>query len=413
MSKDEELPEELALEIEALGHVYGDDSFHIECNLPSDHLRILFPLFPRNLDGDHEAYVAATLVLSLHPTQYPATPPTVCLQDTKGLSDVDAHQLEGLLRSECESDALAGELILGHVCETALDLLTTEYNTPHGPCAICLAPLSTTTVTPTTTLKLPCFHVFHEQPCFASWFRWQQQQRRRKEEEVTALTPCAQLYTGEDVVCSNGDGNGARVIKGVYSIACPICRLDISPHTLSHALPRFCIQAGNSNGSTTRNDNGSTHGGPRSRTGEEGKHDNNDGNDDNAVCVHVERVLSSLEMEALRSMQAKNRTLLDCQRKRGGLVAESVAVSLAELELMAAAAESSKRVSGSGGGGSGGGGSGGGSRKSTNGTADNDNAKKQQQRNTSTGGRRMMRKNNNTSTSTSTKKSGLKKGEEP
>lgn len=66
---------------------------------------------------------------------------------------------QGLLR---EAQGMAGELMLGHLCETAKSLLT-DLNAPEGDCAICLEPL---VQPPGSNLspfvrKLPCFHCLH------------------------------------------------------------------------------------------------------------------------------------------------------------------------------------------------------------------------------------------------------------
>ena len=67
--------------------------------------------------------------------------------------------LEGLHR---EAGSMGGELMLGHLCETARTTLT-EWNFPEGNCAICLEPLreSPTESPGQPVQKLPCFHCLH------------------------------------------------------------------------------------------------------------------------------------------------------------------------------------------------------------------------------------------------------------
>ena len=64
------------------------------------------------------------------PTRSPAPP--------AGLSDARLAELQAALAEEAAS--LAGEMQLGHLCETAIDLLTTA-NQPEGHCTFCLEPL--------------------------------------------------------------------------------------------------------------------------------------------------------------------------------------------------------------------------------------------------------------------------------
>ncbi len=62
-----------------------------------------------------------------------------------------------------EAAALAGELQLGHLCETAIDLLT-DANTPEGACAFCLEPLllgAGGAAGGGSCVRLECFHCFH------------------------------------------------------------------------------------------------------------------------------------------------------------------------------------------------------------------------------------------------------------
>ena len=66
----------------------------------------------------------------------------------------------GLLREE--ATAMAGEMMLGHLCETAKTRLT-EMNSPEGDCAFCLLPLveDGKHVGSKQLLKLACFHCYH------------------------------------------------------------------------------------------------------------------------------------------------------------------------------------------------------------------------------------------------------------
>ncbi len=59
-----------------------------------------------------------------------------------------------------EATALAGEMMLGHLCETARNLLT-DMNSPEGDCVFCLEPLSDPGGPSEQLQRLPCYHCFH------------------------------------------------------------------------------------------------------------------------------------------------------------------------------------------------------------------------------------------------------------
>lgn len=59
-----------------------------------------------------------------------------------------------------EATALAGEMMLGHLCETARNLLT-DMNSPEGDCVFCLEPMAEPGGYPGHLQRLPCYHCFH------------------------------------------------------------------------------------------------------------------------------------------------------------------------------------------------------------------------------------------------------------
>jgi E3 ubiquitin-protein ligase RNF25 len=82
-----------------------------------------------------------------------------------GLSDVREHHMCEQL--ERRAGEVAGEMMMGDLCEVLLDLLT-EANHPDGDCCFCLFPLDHARGSPggqsandADVLKLPCFHAFH------------------------------------------------------------------------------------------------------------------------------------------------------------------------------------------------------------------------------------------------------------
>lgn len=81
-----------------------------------------------------------------------------------GLGDARLAGIQSALAAEAA--AMAGELQLGHLCETALDLLT-DANQPEGDCAFCLEPLlhpddsrGGNGAAP-SVLRLACYHCYH------------------------------------------------------------------------------------------------------------------------------------------------------------------------------------------------------------------------------------------------------------
>lgn len=302
------LPEDLAIEIEAMQHLFGEDAFTVSCR--DEHTILTMPLVPRQVDGEHECYVAANLVLDVDNSSYPESPPLATLQDAKGLTDAACTAF--IRQIQEESANLAGEMVLGHLCELALELMTAA-NHPSGTCAFCLEELiSNSLATPSlassstatnyaySILKLPCFHCFHL-PCFTAWYEWQQAQQRTV---LDPGLPGAELPRREDVECEGG-----WIARGVFAVRCPSCRFEVVPTTLRHALPQLLQKKGEKTSVCKAWE--SDHAVPRD-------------------------VFTPEALKELRSMQRKFAQGLEAQRARNGLVQESVAVSIAELEAAAA-----------------------------------------------------------------------------
>lgn len=214
----EGLPEELEFEIEALRATYGDEAVHVEpASSDSSPAMALVSLqvAPR-CEAEHEHFVAGRLVMAVG-AGYPAEPPAVQLADAKGADERRADLVAGcrlmLLPCCCcpaatvllplpastalhaaadrcslslpspraglgdarlasvqsalegEAAAMAGELQLGHLCETALDQLTAA-NQPEGGCAFCLEPLlgaggGEGSGDGLPVVRLACFHCYH------------------------------------------------------------------------------------------------------------------------------------------------------------------------------------------------------------------------------------------------------------
>ena len=80
-----------------------------------------------------------------------------------GLGDARLAGLQAALAAEAAS--LAGEMQLGHLCETAIDLLTSA-NQPEGDCTFCLEPLLLPPggggpAPGSAVLRLGCYHCNH------------------------------------------------------------------------------------------------------------------------------------------------------------------------------------------------------------------------------------------------------------
>jgi E3 ubiquitin-protein ligase RNF25 len=329
-----ELPEEFDIELEALSHLYGSDAFTVSSEETSTTLSIF--LLPRQLDGEHEAYVAAKLVLTIDNTSYPTTAATATLEEAKGLTDAVCTELEATLQAE--ADNLVGEMVLGHLCELALDLLT-ENNHPNGTCVFCLEDLiCQTQLLPNSAgnsscyhiLKLPCFHCFHI-PCFTAWFQWHQAAVAAAAAELGAPGQEKSTPAGHDVQCENG-----WVAKSVYTIKCPSCRLEIPPTALRYALPQLlgAVEKQQQEEERTRTPLPATP--PKMAATKEFTSRSSSVATWSAEHPSAKDVLSPESLHQLVEMQRAFKHGLKLQKARNGLVQENVAVSVAELEAAAA-----------------------------------------------------------------------------
>lgn len=260
-----------------------------------------------------------------------------------GLADSAVSAILAALSSEAQS--MAGELILGHLCELALDLIT-GHNVPEGECAFCLEPLvpesnrsgGAIAVAPAVT-KLVCFHAFHER-CFSAWFRWQQRQLAAREAEVrlqyksmapmtlqkeeiwseevhlgSATNPEAPVTrTESDSEGDTSHSNAERV--QVYAVKCPRCRTEVPPASLGSQLrPLLSSSARQQGGNMTKAASWSCEVPPLSQ------------------------VLQPEALQQLHDLQRRFASVLELQSRCNGLVEENVAVSLGDMQ---AAAENSR-----------------------------------------------------------------------
>jgi hypothetical protein len=173
--------EDVAVEIEALQATYAD-------NLVIDEEQQQVSMCIQPQQEQQQNYVQCQLLLTTPPDYPSEQPPAIQLQDVKGFVNRQ-DQLQQLLVAEAVE--LTGELLLGHLFEAAKAWLT-EQDQPEGmwetataaaparrslpcisshsvsaapgtgPCIFCLEDLAAAADSSTSTMRLPCFHAYHE-----------------------------------------------------------------------------------------------------------------------------------------------------------------------------------------------------------------------------------------------------------
>jgi hypothetical protein len=369
------LHEDARIELEALwltyhrdeAHLHGDVAPQQSNDFPFSSIRIgplpqldatgaivELPLIPRNASHVHEAFVAATLALSIDGSYPHASSPLVSFKDVRGLDDADQSHIVKTLREE--ADEMQGELVLGQLCELALDLVT-RWNRPIGSCAFCLEPLrfedeslpqppSGAHASAHSVAKLPCFHVFHC-ACFGAWFSWQQGQHAQRAQQLQQeyKSMAQEKLREEGLWCESVPcGNGVSSID-VWAVKCPSCRVEVCPRDLRHVLPQltgFDIRAPGANGRAETQH--------LRKPGKETAQKPQQQQDDNEWRIREQQqqapqrlaqVLPPDTLEHVLELQRRCAVGLEAQRQRGGLVEQGVAVSLAEVQ----AALDSARIS--------------------------------------------------------------------
>ncbi|CAD7702698.1 unnamed protein product [Ostreobium quekettii] len=201
---------DLGSELDALRSTYSGD-FEM---LSENPVRFRVHIAPSTGQNLHERYVEADLEVGV-PEGYPDEPPMVRLRCAKGLGDERAGALLGRLAEE--GDGMRGEMMLGRLCDAAMDGLT-AMNAPEGDCVFCMEPLVGADL-----VKMPCFHVFHRS-CFPAWWNSQQQSLSQEERELREHT---------------GEAAASRLLKdlpskegGFFIVSCPVCRVPITPGDL-------------------------------------------------------------------------------------------------------------------------------------------------------------------------------------
>ena len=284
------------------------------------------------------------------------------------------HQVTHIAKTlQTEADHLAGELQLGHLYELTLDLLS-DANHPNGDCAFCLQPLlqlntanntltndasshslSNTTTTISTTMydaqkvlgsaviKIECYHCFHKS-CFASWFNWMQQRLTERaaeiQEEYKSMAHLQIEKEGIEVYGDTTSSNSSSVVSvrhgtestskddddddtregqtlaakrsvEMFIVRCPACREKVSFDSINHLSEDLV-----------------TH--PASYWTEQKTAPVQLCGSSSSNSATLE--LDTATLHAMKKLQQRFATVEQKQRQCGGLVEDSVGVTVDEMQ---------------------------------------------------------------------------------
>lgn len=270
-------------ELEALSFVFTEDELKVVRREP---LEVAVQIAPYTGEDTRQQFVSASLSLRT-PEGYPDTPAEFLLNDIKGLSDYAVAELKATL--EREAACMAGEMMLGHLCETAKGLLT-EFNRPEGSCAFCLEPLREQADDPANVpiQKLPCYHCYHSL-CFAGWYAAEQNWKREQRQKLQDAKKHA--VTGHML-----DELGLQTHDhDLFTILCPTCRIPVLPSEFGREEMEHLAEEAS-----------------REQPGEA----------DRAIC------LPEKDMLRLRIQQRQNKAMFSRQLEKGGIVADHYAVAI-------------------------------------------------------------------------------------
>ncbi|KAJ0111300.1 hypothetical protein Patl1_00110 [Pistacia atlantica] len=207
--------EEVAMELEAVQAVYGEDCVVLDSYPP--HLRL--HIQPRTADVSSQQFVEAVIDIRAGP-KYPDEPPSVDLIESKGLDQKrQKHLISSVQDKACE---LSSCLMLVALCEESVEKLS-AMNHPDGDCPLCLYPLvpkdETDEVLPFMKL-MSCFHCFHSD-CIIHWWNWLQKEK----ENDASYGDTSHLIR---------DMRNERVEENIGN--CPVCRNIFHAKDLEHVL---------------------------------------------------------------------------------------------------------------------------------------------------------------------------------
>ncbi|XP_010544566.1 PREDICTED: E3 ubiquitin-protein ligase RNF25 [Tarenaya hassleriana] len=214
--------EEVAMEVEAVQAVYGEDCIVLNSYPPHLQLHIK----PRTADISSQQFVEAIMGIQAD-LKYPEDPPLISLLDSKGLDDRRQKHLMSTVREKAHE--FSSSLMLVALCEEAVERLTV-MNHPDGDCPLCLYPLvpedGQSTHLPFMKL-MSCFHCFHCE-CIIRWWNWllTQKEADSNDSSSDALHPPREMH--------DQHGNPGLPDKNLGN--CPVCRKVFDASDLEHVL---------------------------------------------------------------------------------------------------------------------------------------------------------------------------------
>jgi hypothetical protein len=232
MTLGEDIPEDVAAEIEAIRAMYGgDDDAGVQKVLRIQKLMTMrkdddddaaIPTVEIRLDAtpsastspDGTTYASATLVMTCAiDGSYPLkSAPTARLEDARGVEEDDERRVRQALDDAIE--AHAGEHVMTLLCEIAREAME-GVNSPRGACAFCREDMGETSSTSSgrRCRKLSeCWHAFHAD-CFVEWYEWREGVIRVELEGDGAHPPGSEE---------------AKRARERAAHCCPVCRARVS-----------------------------------------------------------------------------------------------------------------------------------------------------------------------------------------
>ncbi|KAJ3601662.1 hypothetical protein NHX12_032630 [Muraenolepis orangiensis] len=200
-------------EIEVLQSIYLDELR--VANTCDGSWEVSLVLYPSTAEDSVSQFVRLTLKLTLD-QQYPSSPPSISIHNTRGLSDDMLSSVRSCLQTEAES--CLGSPVLYQLIEKAKEILT-ESNIPHGNCVICLYGFKEGEA----FTKTSCYHYFHSH-CLGRYVT-------HSEEEICEL----QKEREQDKTQHRADQQELAVV-------CPVCREPLTydaDQLLSCPAPHF------------------------------------------------------------------------------------------------------------------------------------------------------------------------------
>ncbi|KAF8081365.1 hypothetical protein N665_0890s0003 [Sinapis alba] len=213
--------EEVAMEMEAVEAVYGEEAVIVDSYPPHLHLHIK----PRTAEISSQQFVEAVVRIQAG-YEYPEEPPEISLIESKGLDEQRQKLLMGFVKEKASE--LSSSLMLVALCEEAVERLTI-MNHPDGDCPLCLYPLfpedGEGNQIPFMKL-MSCFHCFHCE-CIIRWWNW-----LHTEKEADSENGDNTLRLRRET--SDQEGGLGSADKSLGN--CPVCRKVVHASDIEHVL---------------------------------------------------------------------------------------------------------------------------------------------------------------------------------